>query len=181
MQCWYVVHTKPRAEFQAQHALETQHLEVYLPALPVKRANPRARPLAPFFSRYLFLHVDLETINFATLNWTPGVVGVLTAGDQALTVPDEVIALIRRHVDALAAGAPHLPPPPPEFRRGDVVTIQSGPMQGVDAIFDSYLSSAGRARVLVEMLARQTGAEIDVAQIHKTDPRALALRRSRRR
>jgi transcriptional antiterminator RfaH len=170
--------TKPRAELQACNALIAKGVDVYLPLIRVKPANPRARKLLPFFPRYLFIYADLAELGLSLVNWTPGVVGLVAAGGQPVPVPAELIDTLRRRLAELSRqGAPE----PSPFRPGDPVVIHAGPLEGLEAVFDTRLDGKGRARVLVEILQRQVPVEIETTAIHKLDPRALAARRSRQR
>jgi transcription elongation factor/antiterminator RfaH len=169
---WYAVFTKPRAEAQACSALLAKGVEVYLPTVRVQPVNPRARKLLPFFPRYLFVHTDLAEIGISALNWTPGVAALVTIAGQPVTVPPEVIEALRKRV------AHHDQARPVEevFRHGERVLIDSGPMRGVEAVFDARLDGKARARVLVDFLRRQVAVDLDVQQLQRIDPRALKKR-----
>lgn len=165
---WYAVFTKPRGENQALNALLAKDVEVYLPTIRVRPVNPRARHTQPFFPRYLFVRADLDAIGLSTINWTPGVTGVVTAGTRPVPVPEELIAALRKRLA-------HLEPPPEvapvPFRPGEPVVIVGGPLQGINAVFDTRLDGKGRVRVLVEILQRQVAVDLDLGHLHKMDPR----------
>jgi transcriptional antiterminator RfaH len=181
---WYCIYTKPREELQAAEALEAKGVDVFLPVLrlsPAKtgtnsrkpaRAAARAGRPQPLFPRYLFVHADFDGGGFAPLNWTPGVVGLVSAGGQPVAVPAEMIDLVRRKVAEYAERPPGEPAP---FRPGERVVIQSGPFAGMEAVFRERDGRA-RARVLVEFLRRQVRVELDLTLLHKLDPRAAAQR-----
>jgi hypothetical protein len=40
--------------------------------------------------------------------------------------------------------------------------IADGPFQGVEAVFDGYLSAAGRVRVLIKALQRMYRTDLDI-------------------
>lgn len=165
---WYAVFTKPRGENQALNALLAKNVEVYLPTIRVRPVNPRARHTQPFFPRYLFVRADLETVGLSTINWTPGVTSVVTAGGRAVPVPVTLIDTLRKRLANLE------PPPeaaPVPFRQGEPVVIAQGPLQGINAVFDASLDGKGRVRVLVEILQRQVAVDLDLEHLHKLDPR----------
>jgi hypothetical protein len=51
------------------------------------------------------------------------------------------------------------------------VVIVDGPLQGINAVFDTRLDGKGRVRVLVEILQRQVAVDLDLEHLHKVDPR----------
>jgi transcriptional antiterminator RfaH len=165
---WYAVYTKPRAEEQARAALARKGVVVYLPMVKVARVNPRARPVAPLFPRYLFAQVDLEQMGQSAIDWTPGVLHLVSYGGVPAAVPDAVIEHVKRRLaEVQKSGELGLGP----FRQGDRVRITQGPMRDLDAVFDQPLSARGRARVLVEFLGRLTAADVDLDALEKLDQR----------
>ena len=168
---WYTVQTKPRAEHQAKAALLHNGVMVYLPLVKVARVNPRARPVAPLFPGYLFAQADLDQVGQSAINWTPGVVRLVSFGSDPVAVPDAVIEHIkRRSAEMEKSGEFGLGP----FRHGDHVRIATGPLKDLDAVFDQRLSARGRARVLIEFLGRLTAAEVDLDALEKLDQRGRA-------
>lgn len=163
---WYVVQTKVYNEEQAAAALAGKELSVYLPRVKANRVNPRARPIVPLFSGYLFVQVDLDQVGVSAINWMPGVVRLLDFGDGPVIVPDEVIEHVKRRVAEVQArgelGLEQLQP-------GDSVRITQGPLRDLDAVFDQHLTGRGRARVLIEFLGRLTSTEVDLSVLEKAE------------
>jgi transcriptional antiterminator RfaH len=132
--------------------LNLQGIESYYPCIRIHPANIHARRIKPYFPGYLFGYVDLERVNLSVLQWMPGASGLVSFDGMPSSVPDNVIAAIRKRVDEINANGGEL------FfglKPGDTVTIQDGPFSGYDAIFDSRLSADDRVRVLLKLLNRQ--------------------------
>jgi transcription antitermination factor NusG len=162
---WYVLHSKPMKEAFLWEQLSLHQIESYYPCIRVQAVSPHARKLKPYFPGYLFGYVDLEKINVSTLQWLPGAAGIVSFGGIPSSVPDHVIAAIRRYVDKINSaegGLFH------DLKRGDVVTIREGPFSGYDAIFDVHLSGDERVRVLLKLLnLRKFPLELPVSQIQR--------------
>lgn len=164
MQNWYVIHTKPRSEQQVNEYLANKGLQVYLPLIRVKRVNPRARPVVPFFAGYLFVRVDLAEVGISALNWAPGVVRLLEFDGEPAIVPDAVIEHIRQRIPQVEReGTLGLGP----FHPGDRVRIAAGPFRDLEAVFDRALSPSGRVQVLIEFLGRVVRGEVRLEMLEK--------------
>jgi transcriptional antiterminator RfaH len=165
---WYAVQTQPNREFLAKEALQTlAGVEVYLPTLHIKPVNPRSRKRRPFFPGYLFVQVDLQEIGMSAIQWLPGVVRVVGAGDLPVPIPGNVLTEIRQHVQLVQAEDPN---GLGRFRRGERVRINSGPLQGYEGMFDMRLNGRVRVQVLIECLGHVTAAELDVQTLTKVTP-----------
>jgi transcriptional antiterminator RfaH len=162
---WYVLHSKPMKEAFLWEQLSLHQIESYYPCIQVQLPNSHASRVKPYFPGYLFGFVDLEQINLSTLQWMPGAAGIVSFGGMPSSVPDHVIATIRRRVDEInTAGREWLD----RLKPGDIVAIQEGPFSGYDAIFDGRLSGEARVRVLLKLLnTRQFPLELSSSQIQR--------------
>ncbi len=90
---WYLAHTLPRAEHRALVHLERQGFGVYLPRYLAQRRHARRRDWVEksLFPCYLFVHLDLGRDRWRAVHSTVGVRTLVSAGDQPLAVPTEVI------------------------------------------------------------------------------------------
>jgi transcriptional antiterminator RfaH len=152
------MHSKPNKEEVLYEQLCIRRIETYYPRLKVQTVNPRARKLIPYFPGYLFVRADLDSLGPSTLKWMPGAHGLVGFGGDPARIPDDLLQVLRQKVEQLnAAGEKQ----ENKFNRGDIVTIQSGPFAGYQAIFDAQLPGHERVRVLLQMLwDRQVGLEI---------------------
>jgi transcriptional antiterminator RfaH len=160
---WYVMRSKPNKEDFLAKQLLAYGVEVFYPRIRVKPVNPRARKVRAFFPSYLFVRVDLETVNSSTLKWMPGAVNLVSFDGTPASVPDTLISAIERQVERInTSSADQLK----DLKPGDVVTIQNGPFAGYEAIFDTHISGRERVRVLLNFLQkRQIPVELKQQQI----------------
>ena len=166
-QRWYAVHTKPRQEQAVEGFLLSRGIETYLPVLKPSRTRSRrkARP-RPFFSSYLFAHLDLTRIALSSINWSPGVNRVVSFGGQAAVVPDEVLDWLKGRLAQVDGGDYFRGLP---LQSGDRLQMIKGPLRDMEAIFEQRLSSRDRVRVLVEILGRLTACDVDLDCLKRMD------------
>ena len=161
---WYALRSKPRKEDAVWRQVVSQGIKVFYPRLRVKPKNPRARKLKPYFPGYLFVNVNLENIGLSEFQWMPNTNGLISFGGEPAVVPDNLIHEIRARIEKInAAGGEVLA----GLQPGDEVSINNGPFQGYQAIFDSTLPGNVRVRVLLELLGnqRQVPLELDAGSI----------------
>lgn len=160
---WYVMHSKPNKEELLYEQLLIREIDAYYPRIKVQPANPRARKRKPYFPGYLFVRADLDVLGPSTLRWMPGALGLVDFGSDPASVPDELLQAIREKVEQTNTNDNNQDE---RFISGELVTIQSGPFAGYQAIFDSRLPGHERVRVLLKMLSdRQVGVELSARQI----------------
>jgi transcriptional antiterminator RfaH len=166
MKQWYAVQTKPRQEATAEHNLQRQHFETYLPRILLRkrRRDKWAKVVEPLFPRYLFIQVDPDEHSLAPVRSTLGVAGLVRFGHHIKPVPDSVIAYLKQaenpethqhHADDW----PHRP--------GDAVQILNGPFAGLSGVFQAATSEQ-RAMVLLELLGRHNSVQVDMDVIAVT-------------
>jgi transcriptional antiterminator RfaH len=146
---WYVLRSKPNKEQFLSEQLSMHNIETFYPRLRVNPANPRARKVKPYFPGYVFIHTDLDQAAPSTLQWMPGAVGFVSFGSTPSVVPDGLIHAIQKRVEQVNAIGGEIFE---GLKRGDVVTIESGPFAGHEAIFDARISGSERVRVLLKFL-----------------------------
>ena len=165
---WYLVHTKPRQENLAQENLERQGYETYLPRIyQTRRRNGRhVKTIEAFFPRYLFIHLDSETDNWAPIRSTIGVSKMIRFDGIPAMVPEQLIQALKSNDDE--DGVQRLNQK--NLIRGDKVTIIDGPLAGYQGIYQQQKSSE-RVAVLVDLVGKNTLLNISVhdLQIALTD------------
>jgi transcription antitermination factor NusG len=166
---WYVLHSKPNKEELLWEQLTLRNIEVFYPRIRVHPVNPRARQVRAYFPGYVFVHLDLEQIGPAALQWMPGATGLVSFDNQPSMVPDALIPMLKKRVEEVnQAGGEILP----ELQPGDLVHIRSGPFAGYEAIFDALLPGNERARILLKMLQGQSAKmEISAGQLERRKKR----------
>jgi transcriptional antiterminator RfaH len=160
---WYVVRTKPRAEFVALGHIERQGFTVYLPHYLRRRRHARRTDWvqAPLFPGYLFVSMDVEVCRWRVLSSTVGVAELICDREWPVPVPASVIDEIRQREDAngivLLGRQVRLSP-------GDRVDISHGPLADYSAIFECE-SDEHRVFVLLDLLGRQVRTCVPLSTI----------------
>lgn len=162
---WYAMRSKPHKEDFLWGQLLARKIECFFPCTRVQTVNPRARKVRPYFPGYVFVRADLEQIGLSALQWMPGAGGLVAFGGQPASIPDPMLNAIRNRVDEInASGGEVLA----GIRKGETVTIQSGPFEGYEAIFDTRLSGNDRVRVLLNLINKQQlPLELPTGQIQR--------------
>ena len=155
---WYVLNTKPQSEARVARALTTRNFEIFLPLLP---SQPTER-LQPLFPSYLFVNCDLEIVSVGNLEWIPGLRRIVTFTGRPAVVPDDAIALIRSQIQTIEAlgGLPTH-----NFKPGDTVIIDEGPLAGLRGIFQGPIGPAERVHILIRFLGQANRAEVPVSAL----------------
>lgn len=145
---WYVAYCKPNCDHIAELNLQKQKLTVFRPLLKTVASAEIGKPSSSLFPRYLFIQERRgEPINFSAINSTRGVVRVITFGNHAPKLADELIDRFRKDqqlcVDdiALLRG----------MRPGDFVKVKVGELLTVGAYFHS-MGESERVNVLLGIL-----------------------------
>lgn len=166
---WYVLRSKPNKESFLSEQLAMHNIEVFYPWLKVNPVNPRARKIKPYFPGYVFIHTDLEQISPSTLQWMPGAIGFVSFDSAPAIVPDGLIPAIQKRIEKVNTAGGEIFD---GLKRGDVVTIESGPFAGYEAIFDTRVSGSERVRVLLKLLeGRTTKMEIPAGLLARKEKR----------
>ncbi len=154
MRRWYLIHSKPAAETEAQLQLQRQGYQTYFPRLlqTVRRhGRPRAQ-VNPLFPRYLFLHLDEGRQCLTPVRSTLGVANIVRFGARFATVPEEIIRQLRAREDP-ESGLHKLRPPPP-LGPGMPVRIAAGPFSGLEGVFERE-EGVNRVVVLLKLLGEE--------------------------
>lgn len=158
---WYVLRSKPRQESRVVRHLARSAIQTFLPFVEVgrRRSSGRARYLEPLFPGYVFValpSIARAPAEWNVVQWTPGVVRILSVGVTPVAVPEQFIRTIEERV--ADTGFVRLPS---VFANGMKVRVCGGSFDGVEAVFDQSLSRRGRVRVLLQLLGQPTPVELD--------------------
>jgi transcriptional antiterminator RfaH len=158
---WFALYTKPHKEYLVQEVLRSNGVETYLPQIAVAVRRQDRRSMKPFLPQYLFASFDPEEQLIADMCWTPGLRCIVSAGGYPIAVPDEVVIYLRKRLKNLqAAGVSDSP-----FKKGEVVRIARGPLEGLEAIFDKQITPEGRVWVFLKVMSRLVKTELDFGDI----------------
>lgn len=144
---WFIIHSKPKQEFDAEKHLRALGVDVYLPlyAKKVRRNRMRSERIAPLFSGYLFARFDLRE-SYQKVRYTRGVKAVLGRNETLWTLADERVQDIRARE---SGGLVVLRPRQAQFRPGDRIRIDEGDFEGWEGIFREELPDRERALILL--------------------------------
>lgn len=158
---WYAVQVKRHREQQVLRHLAQHAIPSFSPSIEVVRRY-RARRLTrlePLFPGYLFLQMSRSQTNatgWSLVRWTPGVRSILGTDGTPVGVPDGIIEAIQARVRQLGFIRSSSP-----FTPGARVRFRYGPLAGLEGVFDRPMSSAGRVRVLLELLGQPSGVAVN--------------------
>jgi transcription antitermination factor NusG len=153
---WFGIRVKPRSEFRASDGLSLRGFEPFLPAQRVRRRwSDRVKVLdEPLFPGYLFCR--FEPSELIRILESPGVIQVIGIGRTPVSVSDAEIGAIQTMVASQVVLTPW-----PYLQTGQGVSIDTGPLAGIQGIV--VRSEVGKPRVVVSvtLLQRSVAAEVD--------------------
>lgn len=163
---WYAMRSKANKEQFLFEQLNARGMHTYLPLIRSHAINPRARKMKPYFPGYLFIELDVEHEDSSDLQWVPGGVGLVSFGDEYPAVPPNFISALQKHLDELNQRGGKFAD---EYKPGDELQIQEGPLKGYQALFDARIRGTDRVRVLLKLLRGQlVRVELPSSEVKKT-------------
>lgn len=165
---WYVVYTKPKEEDRADSNLSAWGIETFNPRIRERRYNQfNGNPTVwskPLFPRYVFARFDADQL-LHKIYFTRGVQSVVCFGDAPLSVDEEDIALIRQHV-----GKDGFVKMDDELKSGDRVAIESGPLKGLNGVFNRAIKDSDRVMILLTTINYQAQVSVERSLIQRAEP-----------
>lgn len=131
---WYVIYTLPRHEKKLSLALTIKGITNYCPTIKtIKQWSDRKKKVEePLFRSYVFVNVSEKEYYDAI--GTKGAVKYVSFGGKATPVRDEQIenikSILSQNIDFKASTE--------QFKKGQKVEIEYGPMQGTKGEIISY-------------------------------------------
>ena len=162
---WYALMSKPQKDAYAEEQLNNQGYKTYRPLAMRERLRrgKKIKVTESLFPRYLFINLDAVNDNWAPIQSTYGVSGMVRFGDLPLSIPASLIDQLRIQENQFAERAVDLD----QFQSGDIVTIGSGSFEGLNAVFERY-SGEERVILLMNILNEQAKVAVPSADIYKT-------------
>jgi transcriptional antiterminator NusG len=153
---WYVVRVRSNFERNVSQSFEDKGYETFLPLYRTRRTwSDRTKEIdLPLFSGYTFCRFDAAK-RLPVLQ-TPGVVSIIASSATGpIPVDDCEIEAVRAMIQAgLPVG------PWPFLAKGDYVTVERGPLTGVEGLIVQVKANY-RLVVSISLLQRSVYAEID--------------------
>jgi len=162
MKFWYLIHTKPKQENTAKENLLRQNYCVYLPMVVSrrKRKGRTIRTLEALFPRYLFIHLDDTTDDWAPIRSTIGVSELVRFGLIPAKISENLLAAIKKRENEEGIHELQVS----DFEEGQQIRIAEGPLEGYEAIFKAK-SGQERAVVLLKIAQNMAKIQIDIDKI----------------
>ena len=161
---WYLLTSKPHKDELAEEHLLRQGFEVYRPLAQRlrKRRGKMVTSIESLFPRYMFVHLDKLSDNWAPIRSTQGVQQFVRFGitNEPTPVPTSIILDLQANEDYWGEKAIDLD----RFHTGDRVMPSDGPFKGLQGVFMSY-DGEERAIILLEILHKQTRLAISPAKL----------------
>jgi transcription antitermination factor NusG len=152
---WFAVRVRSNYEKIASASLRSKGYEELLPLCTGRRVwSDRIKVVeSPIFPGYVFCRFDPS--RRLPILTTPGVVGIVGFGDAPAPVHEHEISSLRALLEAGLSCEPW-----PFLKVGQPITIEHGPLAGVDG---TVLQIKGQYRLIVQisLLQRSVAAEID--------------------
>jgi transcriptional antiterminator RfaH len=157
MNCWFVLNTKPKKEFQVERLFEEGGLEFYCP----KYIHETKKK--PFFPGYGFICFDYPA-QYKLVKYTRGVKRIIGNQEGPVPIPDEVILQIKeREINGFVELEKYGELP----EIGDEIEIMEGPMKGLRGVFRKELTDKDRVVILLSYVSYQGQLIIEKKKLKK--------------
>ena len=147
---WYVLCSKLSKEEVLLRQLQSQGYDIFYPRYFTANGTTGRLQIKAYFPGYLFIRLDLNSINQTAFQWMPNSEGLVSFENRPAYVPDNLIEAIKRHVEKLNSKRLVDLVKNAEISEGSVPRI--GVEDSLTTIFDAKLTSDERVRGLMRML-----------------------------
>jgi len=165
---WHVLHTAPHAESQVSTFLAAHGVESYAPQFPppprTRLGSVRAGRHHWVFPSYIFFRTPRDFTQWDRIGWAPGVRQVLQSDGSPAAIDEDVVDRLRRRLAISGMGRRS----GSNFRPGQTVVVERGPLRMLDAIFERDLDAPARVQVLIELLGSSVRVALDSADLRAT-------------
>jgi len=157
MERWYVIHTKPKKEFQVEKLFIEGGIKIYNPKYLQENR------LKAFFPGYEFVFFDYPS-QYKLVKYTRGVKKIVGNQEGPIHILEDVILEIKsREVNNLIelqkyGEEPHV---------GDEIEVAEGPLRGLKGIFKKELDDKERVMILLNYVSYQGQLLIDKKKLKK--------------
>lgn len=162
---WYLLSTKPRAEFAVEMNLNMRGVQTYLPLTLTSKLTGRPQRQVPYFNRYVFFRMTPGVDNFYMVSKVPGVASIvkMTPDQKGIYNPTKVNDSLIEQLKA-SENERGILDVNHDYKQGDSVRIKSGAFHDIQAIVDAKTSD-DRVIVLLNILGGQKRVELKYEQI----------------
>jgi transcription antitermination factor NusG len=149
---WFALYVKPRHEKNVTLMLERKGYQAFLPTYR-HRVKYRKNFELPLFPGYVFCRIEVSAP--LPVMTTPGVFSIVGNGPEPQAISEQEIQAVRRMIDS-----GFMPVPWPYVLPGQEVSVESGPLQGVQGVVVDA-SNEKWLVVSVDLLRRSIAVKLD--------------------
>ena len=172
---WYVAYTKPQREEFAQVNLHLRGVETFFPKLFLPKSAKRKKHIVALFPNYLFVCIDVISVDYASVIWCPGVKRIVSFNGTPAIVEESMIAFLMGQAEADGVISARC-----NVTIGQQVAIDGGPFDGLVGIIQEPPNARGRVTILLEFLNRPTKVDVPVQFIKASWVASRSLAEDRR-
>ncbi len=153
MEDWFVAKIKPQKEKVLVSFLSQHGVEVFFPKIAEPISDGGS--LRALFPTYLFCFLDPQSSIWPRVRWAPGMAYFLSSDGEPTRIPHALVDNLRERVIQW-----NDPSYSRHLAQGDKIMVTGGPFAGLEGIFQRYISSRQRCRILLEVVGRLTNVDI---------------------
>lgn len=157
---WFAFRVKPRHEKSVAIQLREKEEDCFLPLLSEIRnwAKRTAKVESPLIPGYVFCRS--HRFGFLPVLTTPGVLGVVRAGNSPVPIPDAEISALERVINTSSVRVEACP----YIEVGQKVEIRNGPLAGISGIV-TELRKSKHMVLSVSLLRRSVLVHVDPVSV----------------
>ncbi|MCM8783537.1 MAG: transcription termination/antitermination protein NusG [Candidatus Omnitrophica bacterium] len=171
---WYVVHTQTGQEERVKTSIETRVKQemlseiigqIVVPKETISEVRGGKKKISErkFFPGYIFIEMELNEKSWYLLKTTPGILGFLGSGPQAVALDyTEIEAILKKSEERKEKPVPKV-----IFEVGESVRIKEGPFMDFNGTVEEILLDKGKVKVNVSIFGRATPVELEFWQVEK--------------
>ena len=155
---WYAIHTRSNYEQKVYDGLCSKSIETLLPRCQVmsRRKDRRKKIFIPMLRGYVFVHTDLNAVEYLDILKTVGVVRLVSFEGKPVPARDEEISSLM-----ILDGTDRTVENRSLMKRGDRVMIMEGPLKGLIGFYVRHKGKSDKVVVSIELLNRSLAVEIE--------------------
>jgi transcriptional antiterminator NusG len=167
---WYILHTYSEYEVMVKDSLEKliennnlrdQVVDIKIPMEEVMEEKNGKKKLVSrkLLPSYVFIKMIYSNQLWYMITQTRGVTGFV--GPQGRPIPMKADEIRKMRLEEFVSNA--------DFKVGDTVSIDAGPLQGYTGVITEVNNATQHARVNILMFERTTNVEVEYIQMKKID------------
>ena len=161
MKQWYVAKANPQRETVLAVYLARWDIEVFFPR--IRRPGRLGGKMEALFPTYLFCRLDPMSPEWPVARWAMGLAYFLNVDGQPSSVPDELVEYLQSRVQEW--NQENLKRP---LAEGERISVSEGPFLGMEGMFQMYVPSRDRCRVLLETVSGLMKVELPERSIRSS-------------